>query len=455
MKHKITQEEKFQMMTTAPIPSLIGKMAVPTIISMLITSVYNIADTFFVSRLGTSATASVGIVFPVMAIIQALGFFFGNGSGNSISRKLGAKDIEKAEQLAGIGFFSAFLCGIFVAILGLAFLEPLSLLLGSTSTILPYTKDYLSIILLGAPYMTAQLVLNNQLRFQGNAFYAMIGIASGGILNIFLDPLFIFKFNMGISGAALATILSQLVSFLLLLVGIKRSGCIPLKLKSIKYLKSNLKIIAQGGLPSLFRQGLGSISILALNLAANPYKDAAIAAMSIVSRISQFAISALIGFGQGFQPVCGFNYGAKKFRRVRESFHFCVKVSTLVLIFISIAGFIFATPLISIFRKDDLQVITIGAFTLRMQCIALPLSGWVIMNNMMTQTIGKTFKASLLAAARQGIFFIPTVLLLPPFLGILGIQLAQPVADICTFFLAVIINRSIMKEMKEEEKSHE
>lgn len=430
MKHKITQEEKFQMMTTAPIPSLIGKMAVPTIISMLITSIYNIADTFFVSKLGTSATASVGIVFPVMAIIQALGFFFGHGSGNSISRRLGAKDTERAEQLAGIGFFSAFLCGLCVAALGLLFLEPLSLLLGSTPTILPYTKDYLGIILLGAPYMTAQLVLNNQLRFQGNAFYAMIGITSGGILNIFLDPLFIFKFNMGVSGAALATILSQFISFLLLLWGIKISGCIPLKLKSMKYLKSNLKIIAQGGLPSLFRQGLGSISILALNLAAKPYGDAAIAAMSIVSRISQFAISALIGFGQGFQPVCGFNYGAKKFSRVREAFWFCVKVSTVVLIFI-------------------------GTVALRMQCVALPLSGWVIMNNMMTQTIGKTFKASLLAAARQGIFFVPAVLVLPPLLGILGIQMAQPVADICAFLLAVVINRSIMKEMKEEEKAYE
>lgn len=455
MKHKITQEEKFQMMTTAPIPSLIGKMAVPTIISMLITSIYNIADTFFVSRLGTSATASVGIVFPVMAIIQALGFFFGHGSGNSISRRLGAKDTERAEQLAGIGFFSAFLCGLCVTVLGLLFLEPLSLLLGSTSTILPYTKDYLGIILLGAPYTTAQLVLNNQLRFQGNAFYAMIGITSGGILNIFLDPLFIFKFNMGVSGAALATILSQFVSFLLLLWGIKISGCIPLKLKSMKYLKYNLKIIAQGGLPSLFRQGLGSISILALNLAANPYGDAAIAAMSIVSRISQFAISALIGFGQGFQPVCGFNYGAKKFSRVREAFWFCVKVSTVVLIFIGITGFLFAGSLISVFRKDDLQVIVIGTVALRMQCVALPLSGWVIMNNMMTQTIGKTFKASLLAAARQGIFFVPAVLVLPPLLGILGIQMAQPVADICAFLLAVVINRSIMKEMKEEEKAYE
>ena len=320
LKHKIAQEEKFQMMTTASIPSLIGKMAVPTIISMLITSIYNIADTFFVSKLGTSATASVGIVFPVMAIIQALGFFFGHGSGNSISRRLGAKDTEMAEQLAGIGFFSAFLCGLCVAALGLLFLEPLSLLLGSTPTILPYTKDYLGIILLGAPYMTAQLVLNNQLRFQGNAFYAMIGITSGGILNIFLDPLFIFKFNMGVSGAALATILSQFISFLLLLWGIKISGCIPLKLKSMKYLKSNLKIIAQGGLPSLFRQGLGSISILALNLAAKPYGDAAIAAMSIVSRISQFAISALIGFGNGMRYICRTELRSEKIQPCQRSF---------------------------------------------------------------------------------------------------------------------------------------
>lgn len=301
--------------------------------------------------------------------------------------------------------------------------------------------------------MTAQLVLNNQLRFQGNAFYAMIGITSGGILNIFLDPLFIFVFDMGVSGAAFATILSQFVSFILLLVGHRISGCVPLKLKSLRKIKKNLRIIAGGGLPSLFRQGLGSLAILALNWAANPYGDAAIAAMSIVSRISQFASSSLIGFGQGFQPVCGFNYGAKRYDRVMEAFWFCVKVATCVLIVIAALGFYFASPLISLFRKDDLQVISIGATALRLQCIALPLTGWVIMNNMMTQTIGKTFRASLLAAARQGIFFIPAILVLPGFLGISGIQLAQPTADICAFLLAVILNRSVIKEMKNQEKA--
>lgn len=450
VKKTMTQEEKFQMMTTAPIPGLIFKMAVPTIISMLISAFYNMADTFFVAKIGTSATAAVGVVFPVMAIIQALGFFFGHGSGNSISRKLGAKEPETAEQLASIGFFSALFFGLILAVLGSMFLEPLAVALGSTETILPYTKEYLKIILLGTPYMTAQLVLNNQLRFQGNAFYSMIGITFGGVLNIFLDPLFIFVFDMGISGAAYATILSQFISFLILLAGLKISGCIPLRLKALKNIPSNLLIIAGGGLPSLFRQGLGSIAILALNWAANPYGDAAIAAMSIVSRISQFSFSAMIGFGQGFQPVCGFNYGAERYDRVREAFWFCVKVASIALILIGGTAFLLASPLISLFRKDDMEVIAIGTAALKLQCITLPFMGWVVMNNMMTQTIGKTFPATILAAARQGIFFLPAILILPLLFGITGIQLAQPAADILAFFLAVILNRSVMKELQQK-----
>lgn len=448
MKQAMTQDEKFVMMTTAPIPGLIGKLAVPTIISMLISSFYNMADTFFVAKIGTSATAAVGVVFPVMAAIQALGFFFGHGSGNSISRKLGAKDTDTAQELASIGFFAAILCGLILTLAGEFFLTPLSLALGSTETILPYTREYLGIILLGAPYMTAQLVLNNQLRFQGNAFFSMIGITFGGVLNIFLDPLFIFVFHMGVGGAAAATILSQFISFILLLIGQRVSRCISLRISSIKNLGQNLKIIAGGGLPSLFRQGLGSVAVLALNWAAHPYGDAAIAAMSIVSRITQFASSALIGFGQGFQPVCGFNYGAQKYQRVQEAFWFCVKIATLALLLIGAAGFFLSGHLLSLFREDDAQVIAIGTAALRMQCISLPLTGWIIMNNMMTQTMGKTFRASLLAASRQGLFFLPAVLILPPLLGILGIELAQPVADLLSFILALVLNHSVMRELK-------
>ncbi len=451
MANTMTQEEKFQMMTEAPIPPLIGKLAVPTIISMLITSFYNMADTFFVGRLGTSATAAVGVVFPVMAIIQALGFFCGHGSGNSISRKLGSRDTKTAEQLAATGFFGALLLGIIVLALGIIFLNPLSLILGSTETILPYTKAYLRIILLGAPYMTAQLVLNNQMRFQGNAFYSMIGITTGAVLNIILDPIFIFVFHMGISGAALATVISQLVSFLLLLYGIRVSKCIPIRLRNVYFKPERLKEIAGGGLPSLFRQGLSSFATMTLNIAANPYGDAAIAAMSVVSRIAMFAGSALIGFGQGFQPVCGFNYGAKKYRRVQEAFWFCVKISAVVLFVLAVLGGIFAGQLVEIFRKDP-EVIRIGAMALRFQCLTFVLNGWIIMNNMMMQTMGKTAYASILAASRQGLFFIPALLILPAFWGLLGIQMAQAVADVLSFIVTTVIYRIVRKDLDREER---
>ena len=434
------------MMTEAPIPGLIGRLAVPTIISMLITSFYNMADTFFVGKIGTSATAAVGVVFPVMAIIQALGFFCGHGSGNSISRHLGSKDVQSARELASTGFFLAFALGTLLMVLGLVFLDPLSHLLGSTKTIFPYTRDYLRFILLGAPYMTAQLVLNNQLRFQGNAFYAMIGITSGGVLNVILDPIFIFVFDLGISGAAIATILSQFVSFCLLLVGLRVSKCIPIHLRNVRLTALRLREIMGGGLPSLFRQGLGSIATTTLNIAANPYGDAAIAAMSVVSRIMMFANSALIGFGQGFQPVCGFNYGADKYDRVKEAFWFCVKVSTAVLLGLAVLGGFLSGHLIWIFRNDP-DVIQIGTTALRFQCVTFALNGWIIMNNMMMQTMGKTVPATILAASRQGLFFIPALLILPQFLGLTGIQCAQAVSDVFTFALTTLLNRKVMRSL--------
>ncbi len=452
LQHIMSQDEKYRMMTEAPVPGLIGRLAVPTIISMLVTSFYNMADTFFVGRIGTSATAAVGVAFPVMAVIQALGFFCGHGSGNSISRKLGAQKNDAAEELAATGFFGGLLLGVLVLIFGLLFLIPLSRILGSTDTILPYTKEYLRIILIGAPWMTVQFVLNNQMRFQGNAFYAMIGVGFGAILNIILDPILIFGFQMGIAGAAAATVISQLISFCLLFAGVRFSGCIPIRLKNIRLSRERLREITGGGLPSLFRQGLGSVAAMTLNIAANPYGDAAIAAMSVVSRIFMFAISALIGFGQGFQPVCGFNYGAKKYGRVREAFWFCVKISTVFLGILAVLGFLLSGHLIGIFR-DDPEVIRIGTVAVRFQCATLILNGWIVMNNMMTQTMGKTFYASLLASARQGLFFIPALLILPWIFGLTGIQSAQAAADVFAFLLSVVLYRKVMDELKIEEES--
>jgi len=449
------RQQKFDRMTKTPIPRLIGELAVPTIISMLVTSFYNMADTFFVGKINTSATAAVGIVFPLMAMIQAFGFFCGHGSGNYISRQLGAHNFEDASKMSATGFVSAFVLGLGILVVGFLFTDPLLRIMGSTETILPYARSYMRIILIGAPYMTASLVLNNQLRFQGSAFYSMIGITTGAVLNIVLDPLFIFVLDMGVAGAALATIISQFVSFCLLIAGTFRGGNLRLNLKdfspSLKYYQN----IVKGGAPSLFRQGLGSFAIVCLNLMAGPYGDAAIAAMSIVTRISQFAASVVIGFGQGFQPVCGFNYGAKLFKRVQEGFWFCVKFCTSVLLVAAVCGWIFSPNLIGIFLKTDPLVIEYGSQALRLQALTFPLVGWITIANMMLQTIGKTVKASLLAMSRQFLFFVPVILTLPGFLGILGVQLSQPIADFCSFLLAVPLSISVLREMSHEQEQLE
>lgn len=449
------RQQKFDRMTKTPILRLIGELAVPTIISMLVTSFYNMADTFFVGKINTSATAAVGIVFPLMAMIQAFGFFCGHGSGNYISRQLGAHNFEDASKMSATGFVTAFVLGLGILVVGFLFTDPLLHIMGSTETILPYARSYMRIILIGAPYMTASLVLNNQLRFQGSAFYSMIGITTGAVLNIGLDPLFIFVLDMGVAGAALATIISQFVSFCLLIAGTFRGGNLRLNLRdfspSLKYYQN----IVKGGAPSLFRQGLGSFATVCLNLMAGPYGDAAIAAMSIVTRISQFAASVVIGFEQGFQPVCGFNYGAKLFKRVQEGFWFCVKFCTSVLLVAAVCGWIFSPNLIGIFLKTDPLVIEYGSQALRLQALTFPLVGWITIANMMLQTIGKTVKASLLAMSRQFLFFVPVILTLPGFLGILGVQLSQPIADFCSFLLAVPLSISVLREMSHEQEQLE
>ena len=308
------------------------------------------------------------------------------------------------------------------------------------------------IILLGAPFMTSSLVLNNQLRFQGSAAYAMVGIVTGAVINIILDPILIFGLRMGVAGAAAATVISQFSSFLLLLFQSRRGGNIRIRFRNFQPGFHCMKEICRGGLPSLCRQGLGSVAGILLNHSAGGYGDAAIAGMSIVSRVSMFASSALIGFGQGFQPVCGFNYGAKLYHRVREGFSFCVKYATVFLIGVAGAAAVFAPQIISLFRKDDAQVIAIGARALRLQCLAFPLTEWIVMSNMMLQSIGKALKASILAAARQGLFFIPLILILPRLFGLFGVEMCQTISDICSFILAVPLCCSVLNEMKKLER---
>ena len=447
---KKTAQDKHKMMTTAPIPKLVTSLAIPTIISMLVTSFYVMADTYFVGQINTQSTAAVGISFSIMAIIQAFGFFFGHGSGNYISRKLGAKDYANAEKMASTGFFYAFSFGLLIAIIGNIFLTPICILLGSTETILPYAEKYLGIILLGAPFMASSLVLNNQMRFQGNAVYAMIGIIIGAVINIGLDPLLIFVLDMGVSGAALSTIISQFCSFMVLMYMDSKGTNIKIRFRNFTPSFAYLKEITYGGIPSLSRQGLVSLSTIMLNVAAGRYGDAAIAGMSIVTRICMFINSFVIGFGQGFQPVCGFNYGAGLYKRVREGFYFCVKTGVIFLTVCSIIGYLYAPEIVSWFRKDDPSVIEIGAAALRWQLITLPLGTWVILCNMLLQTIRIPGRALVLSSARQGLFFIPIIFILPHMLGLLGVEMCQAVSDFCSFILAFPLTVPVLKRLRED-----
>lgn len=441
------QAGKYREMTEAPVGRTICRQAIPCIISMLVTAFYNMADTFFVGLLkSNAATGAVGVVFSMMAIIQAVGFFFGHGSGNFISRELGRRNAEAASHMAATGLFFSMAAGLILCVLGQLFLEPLAYLLGSTDTILPYAKSYLRVILLGSPWIMASFVLNNQLRFQGNAFYGMIGISCGAILNIALDPLLIFVLDLGIAGAAWATIISQFTSFCVLLLGCTRGGNLRIHISCVQWKWSYFRMIAQGGLPSLARQGLAGIATICLNQAAGPFGDAAIAAMGVVQRIMMFGSSAMIGFGQGFQPLCGFNYGAKLYSRVREGFWFCFKISILFLLAVGGLMAFFAPDLIALFR-DDPDVIAIGAAALRYQCLTFWFLSWTVMSQMMLQTIGRTVPATFLAVARQGIFFIPLVWLLTAWLGLTGLQITQTIADLFTLACAVPVQLKVLKEL--------
>jgi putative MATE family efflux protein len=453
MIHNLTADAKYQMMTQTPVPRLITSLAVPTITSMLITSIYNMADTFFVSKISTSASGAVGIAFSLMAVIQAIGFTIGTGSGNYISRLLGQKNRQHASKVAATGFYTALSLGALFAILGLLLLDSLVYGLGATDTIAPYAKSYIRYILIGMPYMAASIVLNNILRFQGSAFFAMLGIGTGGILNIILDPIFIFGLDMGTGGAALATIISQFVSFCILFFNSGIKGNIKIYFKNVTPKWEIYKEILRGGLPSFYRQSLASVAMICLNFSAGPFGDAAIAAMSIVTRTFQFAMSAIIGFGQGFQPVCGFNYGAKRYDRVLGAFWFCLRTAAIAMTAIAVIGFIFSKQVITVFRKEDIDVITIGARALRFQCLVFPLSAWTIMTNMLLQTIGKGTQASIVAISRQGLFFVPAILILPRMFGIVGIQVCQPVADVISFSVALLMGTITLKEIKSQQRS--
>jgi putative MATE family efflux protein len=440
--------DKTTLMTTVPVERLIGRLAIPSIMNMMVSALYNMADTYFVSYLGTSAVAAVGITLPLQTVIQAIGFLFGQGSGNYIAWMLGARKKENALKMAAAGFFSAVLIVSILAVLGSFNVVPLAGMLGATDTILPYAKGYIGIILIGAPLMAGSLTLNSQLRFQGSPFYAVMGVIAGTVLNIFLDPLFIFVLGLGIRGAALATIISQGISCAILLYVCSLKDNVRIEIKYFLPLMVNFKEIFRGGIPAFLRQLLTSVGTITTNNLAGAYGDAAIAAISIGGRIFMFASSAMIGFGQGFQPVCGFNYGAKRYDRVKKAFWFCIRLSTIFLIIASAILAVFAPEIISRFRKDDAEVLRIGILSLRLHCISLPLTGWIVLAGFFTQNTNSPIQASLIATSRQGIFLIPFLFILTSFWGLLGVQLSPLVSDTAAFLFSIPLTIGVLRKLK-------
>lgn len=440
--------DNYEFLTQAPVSRVILTMAVPTIVSMLVTCFYVIVDTYFVGQLNTQSTAAVGIVFPLMSLIQAIGSFFGHGSGVYMSRELGARRTDNASSMATTGLVYALLTGIFIAILALFFLRLLSLLLGSTATSLPFTEQYMAIILLGAPFQIASFTLNSQLRMQGNARYAMWGIISGALLNVVLDPILIFGCGLQLRGAAIATVIGQIVSVAVLLAmcHFRATAGVRLRPRFFSLHWHYVREIVYGGSPSLSRQGLASISVVLLNVAAAGYGDAAVAAMSIVSRVTMFVMAVIVGLGQGFQPFCGYCYGAALYNRLRHGFWFTVRVGFIFLLCFSAFFFCFAEQTIAVFR-DDAIVIAVGSTALRWHLAVYPLNAYIMAGNMMLQTTRRPLRANVLSSARRGLVFIPFILILPHLFGLMGIAMCQAVCDVVTFIIAIPIVRSAFREM--------
>lgn len=451
MDNNITQYEK---MTATPLPKLITSLAIPTIVSMLITGFYNAADTYFVSKLGTSASGATGIVFSLMTLIQAVSFCIGMGSGSTISRRLGEQRKEEADIIGSSGLLFGLIFGLILVIFGNLFIEPLMKVLGSTPTILPYAKDYAKYILIAAPFMSGSFILNNILRAEGKARLSMMGIATGAIINIALDPIFIFIFKLGISGAAIATGISQFISFVILFsFYIRKKTVINIEIKNFSKNIMTYLMILRNGLPSFCRQGLASISTVALNFNAAMYGDEAVAAMSIVGKVFMLIFAVLIGYGQGYQPVVGYNYGAKKYDRVKDAFKFTFKMGTNLLTILAILGFILSPTIIKGFINDE-NVINIGSAALRYQCIVMPIMATGVLSNMTFQCVGKPWRATFLSSCRQGVYFLPLIIIMPRLFGITGVEITQPCADILTFITSVPFIYNFFKKLPKEEKEN-
>ena len=453
MNHRTDVRAQYQRMTEDSVVGLIAKLSVPTILSMLVTNIYNLVDTAFVGRLGTSQSGAVGVIFGYMAIIQAVGFMFGQGAGSISARLMGAREEEKASRVASAGVICSFSLGLLMSLITFPLLDRIVRLLGSTETIAPYAKRYLTYILVAAPAMTGGYTLNNLLRYEGKASLGMVGLMTGAILNIVLDPILMFGLDLGIAGAAIATAVSQIISFLILLsMFARKTTTTRLSLREADLRPGSVANIMATGLPSMLRQVLNSVATILLNSNAAIYGDEAVAAMSIVSRIVFFVFALGLGIGQGFQPVSAFNYGARKYARLRQAFRVTVIMAEAVLAVMSAICLLSSNGLIALFR-DDPRVIEIGTRALRLQMLTILFLPFTMVVEMLYQSTGNRIGASLMSSARSGLFFIPSLLILSALRGLYGIQEAQPLAYLLSFPLAMFFAVRFMRRIPRRDEA--
>ncbi len=434
---RINSEQQRQIMLTEPIGRLLFKKAAPTVLIQLITVIYNTADTYFVAKIDTAASAAVGVVFSLMAVIQATGGSIGMGATSLISPMLGQKRVDDASTVGTSAAAMSILAGVLIGALGLLFLRPLVSLIGARGDVVPYAEDYARFILIGAPFMTMAFVLNSVLRSEGQTMYSMLAMVTGGVLNLFIDPLLIFGFGMGIAGAALATMLSQVTSFAIMaVIFIRDRSIVRLRPKYIGKKPSTYVHIVRMGVPTLFRQGMASLSSALLNIQAAPFGAAAVAAISIANKLYMLVRHIVLGIGQGFQPIAGYCFGAKRYSRVKKVFWYATASATVICVAIAAAVFFFREPIMTWFR-DDPEVVRIGSMMLAFLCVTIPLMGFSTYVNQLYQSLGFAVGATILASCRQGIFFVPLVFLLPYFFGLEGITAVQAAADLLTFLVSI------------------
>ena len=447
------QNKQYIKMTETPVEKLVATLAVPTVISMMVTNIYNLVDTAVVGTLGNSASGAVGVVFGFMSILQAVAFMCGQGAGSIMSRSLGHKDLETATRYTSTGFFMSLTLGALIGLFSFLFLDPLVYALGSTDTIAPYAKEYILWIILAAPFMASSLTMNNLLRYEGRAKLGMLGLMTGGVLNIAGDAVLIFGLKLGVTGAGISTAVSQIISFLILLyMFLSGRAQTRIRISCVDWHLKTVGNVAATGFPSLLRQALNSVATILLNSHSAVYGDAAVAAMSIVSRIAFFVMAVAIGIGQGFQPVSSFNYGAGKYDRVKRAFWFTAALSEVLLILMVIPVFLFAEPLVRVFR-DDSQVVEFALRALRLQAVTLITVPVTMVTEMGFQSTGQRLLASVSSSMRSGIIFIPALLILARVRGMAGIQEAQPAAFVFSFFISLYLAMVFLKHVGDREKA--